>query len=123
MKKSFQLNYQKNRLLSININISQYFSFKCFADIELAATFASQYGKSVKRSVRLGVRTPGFHPGNRGSIPLRTTKKAFQLILKGFFYLRVVYPIQKISGSRQKHGSQGFLVLVLNFDLCLFIKI
>ncbi len=26
------------------------------------------------RSVRLGVRTPGFHPGNRGSIPLRTTK-------------------------------------------------
>ena len=24
-------------------------------------------------SVRLGVRTPGFHPGNRGSIPLRTT--------------------------------------------------
>ena len=25
-------------------------------------------------SVRLGVRTPGFHPGNRGSIPLRTTK-------------------------------------------------
>ncbi len=26
-----------------------------------------------KWSVRLGVRTPGFHPGNRGSIPLRTT--------------------------------------------------
>ncbi len=24
--------------------------------------------------VRLGVRTPGFHPGNRGSIPLRATK-------------------------------------------------
>ena len=28
-----------------------------------------------KRSVRLGVRTPGFHPGSRGSIPLRTTEK------------------------------------------------
>ncbi len=28
----------------------------------------------TRRSVRLGVRTPGFHPGNRGSIPLRTTK-------------------------------------------------
>ncbi len=26
------------------------------------------------RPVRLGVRTPGFHPGNRGSIPLRATK-------------------------------------------------
>ena len=29
----------------------------------------------VQRSLRLGVRTPGFHPGNRGSIPLRTTFK------------------------------------------------
>ncbi len=26
------------------------------------------------RGVRLMVRTPGFHPGNRGSIPLRPTK-------------------------------------------------
>lgn len=26
--------------------------------------------------VRLGVRTSGFHPGNRGSIPLRATEKA-----------------------------------------------
>ncbi len=25
------------------------------------------------RLVRLVVRTPGFHPGNRGSIPLRAT--------------------------------------------------
>ena len=25
------------------------------------------------RPVRLVVRTPGFHPGNRGSIPLRAT--------------------------------------------------
>jgi hypothetical protein len=28
-----------------------------------------------KWPVRLGVRTPGFHPGNRGSIPLRATLK------------------------------------------------
>ena len=27
-------------------------------------------------SVRLSVRTPGFHPGKGGSIPPRTTKKA-----------------------------------------------
>lgn len=26
-------------------------------------------------SVRLGVRTPGFHPGNGGSIPPRTAEK------------------------------------------------
>src|SRR5690349_13929753 len=27
-----------------------------------------------RRSVRLGVRTPDFHSGNTGSIPVRTTK-------------------------------------------------
>ena len=31
----------------------------------------------TKWSVRLGVRTLGFHLSNRGSIPLRTTIKAF----------------------------------------------
>ncbi len=45
--------------------------------------------KSIERSifaihyekwpVRLGVRTPGFHPGNRGSIPLRATRNASQI--------------------------------------------
>ena len=33
-------------------------------------------------SVRLGVRTPGFHPGNRGSIPLRTT--IFEIITRKY---------------------------------------
>ena len=28
----------------------------------------------TKRPVRLSARTPGFHPGKRGSIPLRATK-------------------------------------------------
>ena len=27
----------------------------------------------IGRPVRLGVRTPGFHPGSRGSNPLRAT--------------------------------------------------
>nr|AOE08879.1 hypothetical protein [uncultured bacterium] len=27
----------------------------------------------TKRPVRLSARTPGFHPGKRGSIPLRAT--------------------------------------------------
>lgn len=31
------------------------------------------HSQKQQRSVRLGVRTPGFHPGSRGSIPLRTT--------------------------------------------------
>ena len=33
----------------------------------------SRLRKTKQRSVRLGVRTHGFHPCNRGSIPLRTT--------------------------------------------------
>ena len=47
----------------------------------------------IKWSVRLGVRTPGFHPGNRGSIPLRTTIKgsiAYALELFLFLIFRFV---------------------------------
>ena len=40
-------------------------------------------------SVRLGVRTPGFHPGNRGSIPLRTTLEVLK-VLGVFKVLRVI---------------------------------
>ena len=46
-----------------------------------------------KWSVRLGVRTPGFHPGNRGSIPLRTTsnkkQRAVNQIFTAFFVCNV----------------------------------
>ena len=39
--------------------------------------------KTIVWSVRLGVRTSGFHPGNRGSIPLPTTISIDnQLIMK-----------------------------------------
>ena len=33
--------------------------------------FAARF---LRRSVRLGVRTPDFHSGNTGSIPVRTTE-------------------------------------------------
>ncbi len=33
------------------------------------------FATQIKWPVRLVVRTPGFHPGNRGSIPLRATKQ------------------------------------------------
>ena len=36
--------------------------------------------------VRLTVRTPGFHPGNRGSIPLRAAKSG-SLVVR-FFYIK-----------------------------------
>jgi hypothetical protein len=46
--------------------------------------FATQF---LRWSVRLTVRTPDFHSGNRGSIPLRTTKAADNDIISGFFVL------------------------------------
>jgi hypothetical protein len=42
-----------------------------------------------RRSVRLGVRTPDFHSGNTGSIPVRTTYqgiKSFALDLIPFLF-------------------------------------
>ena len=57
---------------------------KNVAGIKKSRTFATALrekcianNKQIKkiRSVRLGVRTQGFHPCNRGSIPLRTTNK------------------------------------------------
>ena len=45
----------------------------------------SQYGK---RPVRLGVRTSGFHLGNRGSIPLRATKRTTNVVLFSFKHFR-----------------------------------
>ena len=52
---------------------------KKIADIKKSSTFATaltekQCLNKPNWSVRLGVRTQGFHPCNRGSIPLRTTK-------------------------------------------------
>ena len=38
-----------------------------------------------KRPVRLGVRTPGFHPGSRGSIPLRATHR--NRFIRGCFFV------------------------------------
>ena len=50
------------------------FSSKYFEDRKKDCFFASAFLKFFKRSIRLVVRTSGFHPGNRGSIPLWTTK-------------------------------------------------
>jgi hypothetical protein len=41
-----------------------------------------------RRSVRLGVRTPDFHSGNTGSIPVRTTIKASQ---EGLLFLFLTF--------------------------------
>ncbi len=52
-----------------------------------------------KRPVRLGVRTADFHSVNRGSIPLRATKKNPQRKLRVFFlkdcsFIHVNYVLQ-----------------------------
>ena len=50
-------------------------------------TFAIRLGKNkTKWPVRLGVRTPGFHPGNRGSIPLGTANKKTHHMMGFLFY-------------------------------------
>ena len=43
---------------------------------ELELKNNSQQKEQLLRRVRLVVRTPGFHPGNRGSIPLRGTRNS-----------------------------------------------
>ena len=40
-----------------------------------------RYFRTSNWSVRLGVRTPDFHSGNTGSIPVQTTKNHLQLTL------------------------------------------
>jgi hypothetical protein len=50
--------------------------------------FAAQFSE---RSVRLGVRTPDFHSGNTGSIPVRTTKASDLNKLEAFFFTAHLY--------------------------------
>ena len=49
------------------------FCFFFFGTLKNILPLQSNPENGFEWSVRLGVRTPGFHPGNRGSIPLRTT--------------------------------------------------
>ena len=63
-----------------------------FCHIKNLATFALPKKEYYFfRPVRLGVRTPGFHPGNRGSIPLRATLNHYKpsqiYYLRGFVVL------------------------------------
>ena len=51
------------------------FFFTTIARLKKSITFAAS---KTRWSVRLGVRTSGFHPGNRGSIPLRTTNNTLK---------------------------------------------
>ena len=42
------------------------------------------------RPLRLMVRTPGFHPDNRGSIPLGVTKKEHEISCSFFLFFRII---------------------------------
>lgn len=63
----------QNQLKKVEV---QYFLEGRFANQVQGFIFATQF---LRRSVRLGVRTPDFHSGNTGSIPVRTTKVISQL--------------------------------------------
>ena len=80
--------------------------------------------------VRLGVRTPGFHPGNRGSIPLRATKKKKNIMANHKSAIKRIKSdkekmlrnkyqhksartaIQKLRETSNKKDAQGLLVYV-----------
>ena len=59
-----------------------------------------------KRPVRLGVRTPGFHPGSRGSIPLRATYKPTSITVWVFSFLPPVIIHLRLVRVRCKRKKQ-----------------
>jgi hypothetical protein len=74
-----KIEYRKTKTNQRN-EVGDNFLGQCFANQKEESIFATQF---LRRSVRLGVRTPDFHSGNTGSIPVRTTDKAIKpLIIK-----------------------------------------
>ena len=55
-------------------------------------------------SLRLGVRTPGFHPGNRGSIPLGTATKHPLRLTEGVFFVSKLSFFKKPSLIQFRRG-------------------
>ena len=61
-----------NKVLSVGFEKKVKIFTQGIAQIKNSCIFALAL-QQMLWSVRLSVRTPGFHPGKRGSIPLRTT--------------------------------------------------
>lgn len=59
-------------------------SSKKFVNSKISVLLCRFKQKGQLWPVRLSVRTPGFHPGKRGSIPLRATKVTMKIVT--FFY-------------------------------------
>lgn len=78
-----------------------------FGDYKKQHTFALRFVKN-ERPVRLGVRTPGFHPGNRGSIPLRATKETrAQARVSSFCAHCSGVPLRASEGIRSRSCGNG----------------
>src|SRR5690606_40251627 len=83
-----------------------------------------------RRPVRLGVRTPDFHSGNRGSIPLRATdlqintlKLAHQMIASFFVVSRRMVSIVPIKYEHQTHPNFFSFIKVLPHAATSFEKL
>lgn len=68
-----------SRALSTSQPLLHIISYFCHINLAFFAIFDNMWHHLVVqttsvRPYRLTVRTPGFHPGNRGSIPRRVTK-------------------------------------------------
>ena len=64
--------------------------------------------------LRLVVRTPGFHPGNRGSIPLGRTKiKTEYKILNGDYYGRIAQLGEHLPYKQGVIGSSPIVTTIM----------
>ncbi len=71
----------------------------------------------LERSVRLGVRTPDFHSGNTGSIPVQTTKPLTFNKLKAFFMASMEPVVLGIGELAHKISSDWSIVDLNNFEV------
>jgi hypothetical protein len=76
--------------------------------------FAAQFSE---RSVRLGVRTPDFHSGNTGSIPVRTTSPERPRISRSFLLIILLKSLKRWIASFSRAGGSTLAI----FDNQIFI--
>ena len=69
---------------TINFNKNRKFSRKILPTVFVNKKRNATFAIPKRWCYRLAVRTPGFHPGSRGSIP-RSTTKSLEAI-RDFFY-------------------------------------
>ncbi len=81
--------------------------------------------KKIIWSHRLTARTPGSHPGNRGSIPLGTTNNMEHLFgalvtISMFTMLFIAWPTQIIKNYKEKRSGFSLVMIIIGTLLLIF---